>query len=554
MYKERERMINKARGYIKLGLYNEALSFANEITKRWPEHPSGWSYLGEIYGYYFGLGEEAAEAIIKGLQCDTVKDTVYWKPLCENAIHFARSTHDLDESIKRILQFHPKSPFVGLINDILKSCNSNLSKQVLFNFHETNAINAYKNNQHGFRASQLSMANLVIVKTDNIKKYNFLTFYQDALKDVDSFLHQKRKYFGLEYSPEDKLSLIERAKVLRLITDKYAVNDVKMHNRLAGTYLHLREYEKCISAADKAIDINKYDKPLSKKGDAYRELALKYACSETIGKAKEYITKSCDAYQEALSYSSDDPGVKKVIEGKLILSDFFKKIISRDEFITFPVDKDISDGIEKFYNEQKAIIYREFQNKLPAGLTAEIALSRALKRFNFENLEDVKKCTIELLEDMYAPFIYKFVELLKGQKRVYEDFTKELAKIASQPLNYGVMSIEAQMVLAFLVLNAKRDDQELYKSYSSCVQNLKHVVDNPSDLLSDCMLKTFGIQLGFSLSNFVLQNTIEKKEPDNKIIWWDTDIKLPDKSNGCFKLLSVIIALIALLIYIIYFR
>lgn len=551
---DRERMTNKVHGYIRLGLYNEALAFANEITKRWPDHPSGWSYLGEIYGYYFGLGEKAGDAIIKGLQCDTVKDTVYWKPLCENSIHFARTTQELDESIKRILKFHSQSPFVDLVNDILNSCNSNLSKQVLFNFHKRLTPDAYKNKQYGFVASQFNLALLSLSSTDHVQKKEILEVYQGALKDVDSLLHSTRKSFGLDYSPQEKLSLIERAKVLKLIIDKYAINDEEMHNRLAGTYLHLREYEKCISAADKAISIRKYNKPLSNKGDAYRELALQNARAETCSKAKEYIAKSCEAYQEALSYSSNDPGVKKVIEGKLILSDFFKKIIYRDEFITFPVDKDKVDGIEKFYNEQKGLLYREFKNKLPTGLTAEIALSNALKRFNFENLSDVNKCTIELLEDMYPPFIYKFVDLLRGQKRVYEDFTKEFAKIASQPLNYGVMSIEAQMVLAFLVLNAKRDDQELYKSYSSCVQNLKHVVNNPSALLSDCMLKTFGIQLGFSLSNYVLQKNVANKEPDNNIIWWDTDIKFINKSSGCFKLITIVIALIALLFYFIYFR
>jgi tetratricopeptide (TPR) repeat protein len=536
MYPIRESMDAKVKQLILIGLYPEALIVAQEITKRWPEHPIGYSYLTELYGNYYGMGNKAAEEVQQGLQCKGVRDTPEWEFLTIHSWRFANNPDQKEIAIENIIKYFPKCFCASSVKDYKLFyrgiySTSGMAADCVATYETMSDENA------GLKASFLDLACSLMLNNSEINSFRsiFESLIMD-LRSVDDQMFSHRQSLGLGFAPVDRLSMKYRAELCEKFIPKYFPKDPKMYNRWAGTYSTLESYEKFHQINSVALELELYDKPLINKANV---LKMQGANDKNIGdlnSARNKFNEAIACLEEAIRLGGEPHSQQKahqdIDQVKVLLSTCAINNVSI--FVSKEKLRNYSEGIEKY--RQIQMRYDPFLNALPPAIHAKlsafahvIAARNAKIRFNTNEYSCVLQCAIELMEDMLPPFAFSIISRFRSQGRTFELFTLALSDIASNIEKYGAMHRDAQETLAILLLEAN-GPENIHQTFLCLNTLFPHL----SETILHSIHITFGSQLEISLQG-IIKTEQPPSLPDDFIWWRTTKSSESTKDNSLFQ-------------------
>ena len=537
MYSSRETMVAKANQLKKMGLYPEAVIIAREMTERWPDHPSGWSYLTEIYGYYYGMGTEAAKAVQKGIQCRELRNTIYWEPLTVQSMYFADNPDQLEKGIDNILEYFPKNQVASDANNFKLQFKGVITNHALAAFHcVCGKALSDENARPGFSASHWDLACSQLLKISEVNEFRIVFDYLiNELLSADEQIKSHRQNIGLGFAPEDRLSLKYRSVLFEQFIPKYFPKDPQIHNKWAATYGTLEVYDEFQRIISVSLELQRYDKPLLNKSGILFTQGRNDLYSGDRSSAQNKFKEAISCLEEAILLGGEPQSQQKASRNL----DQIKMVLNLCDIKNIPVSvtkeglQNLSKGIEKWLQMQmKEMTMMKHQS----GFTSAIAAQSANKRLNMNDYAGVLQCAIELMEDMLPPFAFSIISRFRSQGRTFELFTLALSDIASNIEKYGAMHRDAQETLAILLLEAN-GPENIHQTFLCLNTLFPHL----SETVLHSIHITFGSQLEISLQG-IIKTEQPPSLPDDFIWWRTTKSSESTKDNSLFqKLFRMII-------------
>ena len=531
MYKDRESLIKKISHYIKCQLYLEALNYADEISRRWPKHPSGWSYKAELYGNYLGFGNKASKCAKEALKYVKPGD-FYYEAVCSFAFMYPSCPKEFTDIIERLKKTLPNTQNTKIAIDTEKSYKEyysattwKCSNSDLFSYHIKCANLFADDRYYGLKGSHLELAINLIKSTNFEDKINYLKDYTESLKEIHDSISSVKRSFGLDFSPDEMIILHRRIEVFEKELLPFLPNDYKILNKLSGTYMMINENTKAIYWADKTLSIHKYDKPLVNKAIALKNIAnLKHRILH-FDEAVNHYEKAKECLELALKLGGDKGGQE-------MAEDLLKEI--NDEICAATNNYALAFS-QQYFNELIDAIFqlnklqKQFQDKV---FTPKWAAKNARIRFKLNGESDfnhIIQWVKELIEDSYPIFVVQTFLQFTHSGFLYERLIKATAVIATNH-HIGAMSNDAKYVLAFALLLSRPDDSRgIFTCFAYLIYRLQSVVKEPRELLLKSIECTFGFYLSNTVDMVVDKNIANNELPPGVFkkdsIWWYIDSK-----------------------------
>ena len=515
MYPTHEVMASKAHELIQLKLYPEALLIAKEISERWPEHPSGWSYLGEIYAYYFGLGRQAASAIKRGLSCPDVTTTVYHKTLLENSINFALDNDMLAKGIDGLLHYFPQSGTVPMATELRRNSNGVYSSNVLAEFHMQAAT--WKTDGIGIAigaaSAQWDLAVFLLEKMgDSDRQENALVCLIYELGNVDTSMREQREHYGMAFMPEDQHSLRYRVELFETFADDFFPNDPKMLNRWAASYKNLNDANNFDRITKRVLEIERYDRPLINKAYYLREKGFEHHCKGEFEIALTLYEEALSCLKEALRIGGED-SLQADARKYLNLCQYSIDTAKSGHFLMYndATFESNAKGLKHLYEaEMREIILI----KQGIHFTPKMAADAARQRLNLNDHKQADQCIRELLEDFNPSVASAVIVEFKTQGKKYDCCIDALLQIADNPGNCGAMSRIAMETFAMLLLKGN-NMLDIHKSFKKYVDKLPP----RKEIMLKSIALIFGKFLEESLKGYLKTSPTDLRLQEQRPFW-----------------------------------
>ncbi len=516
MYPSREEMATKTHQLIHVKLFPEALALAQEMAERWPEHPVGWSYLGEIYGGWFGLGVKAAESIQRGLACPEVTSSVYHEALLANAIVFAADDEMIKRGIAGILQYFPKHAIADQANNIQTVTNGVYPLGVLRDLHLNFANSPGVEVAIGSAASQWDLIAHLSGKMGNpVTHADDLGNLLDDLRNAAGRMQSLREQYGLADIPADKHAMRRRAALFEEYADDYFPNDGQVLNRWAATYQVLEEYDNFHRIIERVLAIRRYDKPLTNKSTVLIQQANKrWGEGDTAG-AVDYLRQAQAAAEEALRIPGGEAPAQALAAQKLQQARGMLAAVQADQAWDYGGFQNTVTGLRRLFQEEMRELVVA---KAGIRFKPEMAAQASMERFDLSAPSQVQEFIQELLGDFNPAVAAAVLAEIKLPVSISDLPIRALLDVATDPVRHGAMHRMALETFAIFIVNRR----DLFAAYLA----LKHYADIFPDrepaMLAGIDL-TFGWVLGQVLRSYLRNPAtadLLRQTGRSEIKWW----------------------------------
>ncbi len=487
MYPSREQMASKTHELVQLKLFPEALTLAEEMAIRWPEHPCGWSYLAEIYGHWFGLGVKAAESVKRGLACPRLAETVNHEPLLVFAIHYALDGEMLEQGIDGLLRYYPNNSFANTAQELKHNTHGRYSLSVLADWQLTLVRSIDVKLPFGVEASHQGIAVYLLEKMGDVERQSIAVHnLLEALRNADQQMKALREHYGLDFVPGDDHTLRHRAQLFVEYADDFFPNDAQMLNRWAATYRMLEDFDHFHRITERVLAIKRYDKPLVNKAEVLMTQGAMCQCRRDFEPAKAYYGQAIACLHEALSLGGEGASQARA---KNSLQAAQAMMQGAQSGLGLGMDyNDFNDHV----NGLQRLFLEEMRHWAISGIkfTPEM-IAPAFQRFDVRIPAQAEQLICEFLEDFNPAVAAAILSKIKPQGDRLDYCVHALLLVAGNPQAHGAMHRLAMQTFAMFLLNGK--------DYLKVYALLKHYADKfPSQqpvMLSSIEL-TFGLRLG----------------------------------------------------------
>lgn len=531
-------------------LFVEMHYLARELIRQWPDDPKSWFYLAETFGWYFGLGKKAGEAIHRGLELASPGSKTFNKIL-PLAYRFAPSPSQMSLACEMLLKYLPKHEMAPNARELVEECRGQITDSVLCNYHKVNIFPGPVGMAFGLSAAHADLALGLISPTDIKGQLDISSHLIEGLGSADASMNALRADVGLGFAANDRLSLHHRLPLIQRHLEEFDPEDAKMWNRLAGTYLMLDRYNECIEAADKAFMLGKDTKPLVNGAAAENSIALEHHRRGEFDEAVRRYDKVISRLEQALSLSGDSGPAGQADE--MLKRCRRMRDSAAGKRLLCPHD----DIVQSLANISGRLVSGRAGHLMVSNikrLGPSFVAVGALVRFkNLKYPEAALQCTSNLLEDMFPAFVAEVFQALCSRPGIGPFMLQAAARIATDEQTHGVMSREAQAMISLFILRvgtATKNDG-LLRILEAMAVGLGNEIPNAREALISWLRSTIGPSLYYSIPASPIPQMLPPGGLSKEDVLSSVCQTIPRSQGGKWCLIVVMIGLIVVVGWII---